>query len=439
MDTSDRTRRVSRAAVVSVAVIALSLVLPRAFAAPAAPEVTSPTQGGTVSGLGAVTIRGTASAGATVEVVEGLTTLGSPTADADGAWSVSATLADGDHTVSATASDETGTSAPTLVTFTVDAVRPAVDIASPEADHVFGPGETPAVTGTASDDRGLYAIRLEYWTLGARAQEQLAECDGCDGSTTASWQHEPALEPGDWLVKAFAVDQGGNYSLQATRRFVNVNEDLGFNGPELPEVELPEGITPPEITTPGEGETEPGAEGPIVIGGSTEPGSDVELYEEFQGLGKIGTAADEDEDGHWQISVRLPTGTYAIAARARDEEGNVSALGDLITFTVDGERPTIEMLTQTNRVFLPTEDIVLEGTVADNFEAAWVVLEYYNLEGELALRDTAECAACPASGASWTHEPTLPFGPGTYTVKVWAFDVAGNASHQRSITIVKSI
>ena len=427
-----------RAAMILAAVAILSFALPRwSQASIAAPQITTPTPDSTKSGFSTVQISGTAPAGTTVEVFETLTSLGTAQAAANGTWALGHSFADGSHTVRATARDDTATSPSSeTVTFTVDKVRPIVDITAPGPDHTFGPTGGVRIEGTASDNHDLSAIRLEYWQLGSAQTAQLADCT-CD-EDEALWSHEPVLGPGEWTVKAYAVDMANNSSLVDQVRFTNVGagvplDDAGLEG--LLGDELPV----PEILSPEEGETEPGAAEPVTFSGTTEPGSTVEISEEVEGLGTIGTAVDEDEDGHWSMKVRLPTGEYGIRATATDQNGNVSDPTDLLEFTVDGERPTVDVLTANNRIFLPTEPVVVEGTVEDNFDVASIVLEYYDAHGALVLRDVAECDNCPSSSANWRHEPGLPFGPGTYTLKVWAFDVAGNGAHKKTITIIKSL
>ncbi|WP_246856136.1 Ig-like domain-containing protein [Nocardioides xinjiangensis] len=95
---------------------------------PAAPDITSPTQGATVQDPTPL-ITGTGESGATVTVSEGTTVLCTAVVRADGTWSCSSTvtLPLGPHTVTATQTDPSGNTGPAdSVTFTV----------------VAGPGDT---------------------------------------------------------------------------------------------------------------------------------------------------------------------------------------------------------------------------------------------------------------------------------------------------------
>ncbi|MFO0799159.1 MAG: Ig-like domain-containing protein [Gemmataceae bacterium] len=89
------------------------------------------------------TFTGSAEAGATVELFEGSTRLGTATATAAG-WTITASaLGDGPHTVFARASDAAGNSADSApLTVTIDTTRPAVSVTR-------GPGQAASVIGTA--------------------------------------------------------------------------------------------------------------------------------------------------------------------------------------------------------------------------------------------------------------------------------------------------
>lgn len=82
--------------------------------APDAPEIASPPSG-TVTNDKTVRLAGTAEAGSTVEIFDGMTALGRAIAEADGNWTfTTAPLADGVHDFTATAMDVLGrTSTPT--------------------------------------------------------------------------------------------------------------------------------------------------------------------------------------------------------------------------------------------------------------------------------------------------------------------------------------
>jgi hypothetical protein len=423
---------------------AITLALVGAFAIPshasvAPPTITQPAAGSTKPGAAPtrVTIAGTAEPGSSVEVFDTMpvpSSIGTATAGGGGSWTMSVAMSDGSHSIDAIATGDDGiASAPSaVVTFAVDAVAPGLQIATPEDDFVFGPGVLPEVTGTATDERELLTVKLEYWRIGQLELVQLADCE-CDDQTQASWSHSPALEPGTYNVKLWSYDAAGNKSMMGTVDFTTVGSSLPASPatPELPGV--PE-IAPPDILGPDPSETHPGSDRPVNFGGTTEPGSTVELFEELQGLGAIGSAVDDDGDGTWSAGIRLGSGVYGVRARAIDEDGNVSALGDLLVVDVDADRPILQDLPQDTQVFLPTQEVVIQGGLFDKRATGYVVLEYWFLN-DIVYRALADCGECGERQASWSDRPVLP-GPGTYHVRVLSFDAAGNPSHEGEMEFV---
>ena len=118
--------------------------------APAAPAITAPTNGSTVT-TSTPTISGTAEAGATVVVTSGATVLCTTTANGGGAWScVSTFIAEGSYSIVATATDAAGNTGPAspAVSFTVHTTTPgAPTIQTPTSGQVVET-HTPTITGT---------------------------------------------------------------------------------------------------------------------------------------------------------------------------------------------------------------------------------------------------------------------------------------------------
>lgn len=428
----------ARSVAIAVTVVALFCFALPSSAQVAAPAITRPAEGSLQASVAPakVAIAGTAVPGSSVEVYDTLpvvTSLGTTTTNANGNWQLQVAMGDGEHAINAVASSNGEVSPPSsLRSFTVDAVRPTVAITSPQNSHVFEPGDTVEIRGTASDARGVHAIRLEYWLLNQLVAARLAECTGCDDGDTVTWSHEPTLQSGAYRVKAWAFDTAGNASIVGQVDFTNMSGETPFSMPDVPGV--PE-VVPPQILGPGDGSTQPGASEPVPFSGTTEPGSRVSFYEEVAGLGKIGTAVDDDEDGAWHFSFRFPTGTYGIRAKARDSEGNVSELSELIVFTVDGDRPVLDV-PEGALLFSPLDPVVLTGTVTDR-QATWMVVLEYWVGDDMVLRDAARCARCGRRSATWSHRPDLPL-PGYYHVRVLSFDRAGNPAYEDKITFVST-
>jgi large repetitive protein len=101
------------------------------------------------------TFTGTAEAGATVKLYDGVTQVGSATADGSGNWSItSSTLAEGDHALAATAVDAAGnvSTASGPLDVMVDTTAPTLAITSDVA--ALKAGESATITFTFSEDPG---------------------------------------------------------------------------------------------------------------------------------------------------------------------------------------------------------------------------------------------------------------------------------------------
>ena len=132
--------------------------------APAAPVITSPAQGATLTD-NTPTLSGTAQPGSTVTVTLDGSEVGTVTADAAGAWSFTpaSVLAEGEHTVSATASDTGGTSpASAPVRFTVDTTPDTPetpDVPDGGCGCAAGPGDASWMLGALALLGGVVSRR----------------------------------------------------------------------------------------------------------------------------------------------------------------------------------------------------------------------------------------------------------------------------------------
>ncbi|MGF9762733.1 Ig-like domain-containing protein [Microvirga sp. 0TCS3.31] len=128
-------------------------------AAPVAPSIVTVADDvapgtGAVANAGATndttpTISGTGEVGATIQVFDGATQLGTTSVDASGNWSyTTAALSQGSHSITATATDAAGnvSAASTARTFTIDTTAPA----APTIDPLTTNDATPVLTGTAT-------------------------------------------------------------------------------------------------------------------------------------------------------------------------------------------------------------------------------------------------------------------------------------------------
>lgn len=419
-------------ALLATLVVLTTIAFPAFFsyAAIGAPEITSP--GANSLQPGSVSIRGNAPSGSTVEVRDAIAGVIATTAASNtGAWNATVAMGDGSHTVAAIATLGNETSLPSnSVTFEVDARRPAASITNPPAnDYTFGPNDPISLRGTATDERGVFAVRLRYYLLDKLELEELAQCT-CDGSTSTTWEHNPALSPGYYKVTATSIDMVGNQSFAVSRTFAAGPNAATPDLAELPGAPEIDGLEVPVPVAPLPGAVVPGAESPISFRGEADPGTTVEAFETKAGLGPLGYV-DSDNKGTWRLRVVLPSGSYAVAFRAVDENGNVSPWSSVLPFEVDATRPALDILTGDNTVFLPLQPVILQGSTVDNRGVKSIIVEYW-LGDRMMDRNVAACTGCSGRQVSWSDQPTLT-EPGYYYAVVRAVDVAGNKSLVDSI------
>ena len=160
----------------------------------------------------ALTVSGTAEAGARVELFNGATVLGTATTDAAGAWSLDVTLPVGVAAVTARATDAAGNVSPASAALAI-----TVDTAAPAAPIV--------VALAAADDSGASnSDRITSQTSGltitgtaeAGARVELFNGVTALGTTTAdaagNWTADIALAWGTAAITARATDIAGNVS-----------------------------------------------------------------------------------------------------------------------------------------------------------------------------------------------------------------------------------
>ncbi|WP_344917962.1 Ig-like domain-containing protein [Azospirillum formosense] len=134
----------------------------------------------TLTSVAAPVITGSVAEAGVVVLYEGTTALGTVTASAAGAWSITAaSLSDGAHTLTATVTDAAGntSAASSALTVTIDTGAPSIAIALSKA--TLGVGETATVTFTFSEapvDFSLSAVAAQNGTL-----SNLSVQSGSDG------------------------------------------------------------------------------------------------------------------------------------------------------------------------------------------------------------------------------------------------------------------
>ncbi|MBJ7458094.1 MAG: hypothetical protein JHD02_02785, partial [Thermoleophilaceae bacterium] len=121
--------------------------------APGAPAITTPAAATTYTTDTTPTVAGTAEAGSTVRVYDGVTLVGTTTATGGGTWTLdTSALASGSHTITATATDAAGnlSAASGAKTIVVDTTAPTVSLSAP-ANGSATNDTTPTVTFSVTE------------------------------------------------------------------------------------------------------------------------------------------------------------------------------------------------------------------------------------------------------------------------------------------------
>lgn len=277
-----------------------------------------------------LTITGTAEAGSTVELFNGSTSLGTVTANAQGAFTKDIDLPAGSHAISARATDAAGNvsavSSPLRITVdnTAPAAPTALDLA---ADDDTGASNSDNVTGKTS---GL--------TISGKAEAgttvELFDGTTSLGTVTAgtdgSFTKDISLASGVHNITAKATDAAGNVGSNSEPLQITVD---GTPPPAPLALDLlaegDTGISNSDgITNKTSG---------LSIVGTAEAGSSVQLLAGTANLGIVTT----DASGNFRLdNISLAPGTYSVTAKATDADGNVGAPSAALSITVDITAPS---------------------------------------------------------------------------------------------------
>ncbi len=292
------------------------------------------------------TLTGTADAGVTIEVFDGLTSLGTTVADGGGAWSLTTgVLSNGAHAFTATATDAASHVVGSLgsLAVTIDTTPPAPqvtpdlatasDSGASDTDNITS-DTTPTVTGTA-EAGATVEIFDDLSSLGTTV---------ADGSGNWSFTTDP-LDEGTHSFTAQATDIAGNTGAASAELMVTVDT----TAPAAPAIT---GFSDDTGAT-GDGIT---ADDDITLAGTAEAGASIEV---FDGLSSLGTTV-ADGSGDWSLATGVLTpGAHSFTAAATDAAGNAGVASAALDVTYDPQ--TIYDLTVLNA----TQGFVIRGEAFD--------------------------------------------------------------------------
>ncbi|WP_170295742.1 Ig-like domain-containing protein [Azospirillum brasilense] len=363
----------------------------------------------TLTSVTAPMITGTVGEAGVVVLYEGATALGTVTASAAGAWSItSASLSDGAHTLSATVTDAAGNSstASTALTVTIDTGASSPTGLALEAGSNSGSTvdtvtsvTAPVVTGTVGE-AGVVVLYEGATALGTVT----ASAAGAWSITSAS------LSDGAHTLSATVTDAAGNSSTASTALTVTI--DTGASSPTGLALEAGSnsGSTVDTVTS---------VTAPVITGSVAEAGV-VVLYEGTTALGTVTASAA----GAWSItSASLSDGAHTLSATVTDAAGNSSAASAALTVTIDtGVSSPTGLALEAGSNSGSTADTltsvtapVITGTVGE----AGVVVLY---EGATALGTVTASAA-----GAWSIT-SASLSDGAHTLSATVTDTAGNSS-----------
>jgi hypothetical protein len=444
-------------------------------AAPQAPNLVTPANGSR-SNNPKPQVSGTAEANATISVYVDGVLVGTTTADASGAYSLTLTspLSDGTHVANTTARDAAGNVSPSspFNLFTVDTTAPAAPvIVSPANGGTVG-SATPVITGTAEANATVF-VRVDGLVVGSTVT---------DGSGQWSFATTTPLAAGSHTVSASARDQVGNQGVDSaittftvdltlldtsivsgpsaltnstTATFVFASNkpgssyecDLdgqGFQACSDPDllVGLTEAthtlrvravhgaevdptpasqtwtidLTPPAVpavTSPAAGSTTADNTPPIT--GTGAAGSTVTVV--VDGV-TVGTAV-VNAVGQW--SLLLPTalsdGTHSIIVSAKDDAGNLSMSSAPVSFTVDTRAPLPPLVTTP-----------VAGSTITTASPVYAGIAEANAQVRVEVDGVVVGTVTASSTGQWSLPAPAPLTDGAHQVRATAIDAVGNTS-----------
>ncbi|MCG2645820.1 MULTISPECIES: Ig-like domain-containing protein, partial [Bradyrhizobium] len=342
-----------------------------------------------------LTLTGSAVAGSTVKVLDGSTVLGTVTANASGAWTLTtAALSDGGHSLTATATTSGGTSvASTALAITIDTQAPNAPI---EVGDSIVNGNQVTLTGTAEANS-----TVQVYDGATLVGTGTANSSGNWTVTTAG------LSEGAHFLAATATDVAGNVSVLSQA----LDPVIGAAVPATPTITsftTDSGVIGDHITS----------DNALTLTGSAVASSTVKV---FDGPTQLGTA-NVDGSGHWSFTTSaLGDGAHNLTAQDVDSSGQVSLASAPLSVTIDTHAPvapTFTAFSQTGTSVGSTttlNDLVLKGSAEANSSV------------KIFDNSTQIGTATADSSGAWSFD-TGALSNGAQKFTATATDAAGNAS-----------
>ncbi|MES2295937.1 MAG: Ig-like domain-containing protein [Pseudomonadota bacterium] len=361
-------------------------------------------------------LSGTAEAGSSVEIYDGVTKLGNATLSGS-AWSyASATLADGAHSLSARVTDVAGNTATTAgVAVNIDSAVSPISISTTIGTNTGA--ATQIISGGVTRDATLALSGTAEAGSAVEIYDGITKLGNATLSGTAWTYTTPSLVDGPHGLIAKVTDVVGNVASAAVTATVDtvaspatISGTIGTNS----------GAT----TTINAGAATRDAT--LALSGSAEAGSTVTIFDGATSLGNATLSGSS-----WSFtSAALVDGAHSFTARVVDAAGN-SATSAAVAATVD-------------TVVSP---VTISSTIGtDSGGASQISSGGATRDTTLALSGTAEAGSgveiydgatklgnATLSGSAWTYTtPTLLDGAHAFTAKV--IDLVGNVASSAAVS-----
>ena len=351
-------------------------------------------------------LSGTGDPGAVVTLKEGVTTLGTTTADGTGAWSFTPTaLTDGPHTITASETDTAGNTGTVSVAFTLDttAAAPSTPDLAPSSDS--GASSTDNITNvrrpsfSGTGENGATVTLLDEGTA-----------IGTGVVSGGTWSITAPLSQGSNRITARQTDVAGNVSSASAP----LNVTLDTIAPVVTAVLSDDtGISSTDAVTSD-----------ATLNGTGDPEAVVTLTEDGTLLG----TANADGTGAWSfIPTSLADGEQTITASETDIAGNTGSTS--IGFNLDTEAPAAPsapvLAASSDSGTSDTDNITNVGRPSfsgTGEDGASVTL----LDGSTAIGTDI------VSGGAWSITATAALSEGSNSITAEQTDLAGNTSSASS-------
>jgi hypothetical protein len=387
------------------------------------PTSDSGTKGDGITNDTTPTLHGTAEAGSTVALFDGVGQIADTTANYAGDWTITApTLTDGDHSFTVTATDVAGnvsdlSSALSLLINTVAPAKPGTPALDPASDSgTKGDGLTnnamPTLVGTVSAP-GL--------TINLYFNSALVGSSASDSGGAWSYNFTSPIPDGAYALSVRAIDAAGNISVASSTFALSIIT----SAPSTPSAPILDPASDSGVK--GDGITN---DATPTLKGTAEAGSSVIFFDGAANLG----STPVNSSGTWTfIPSALAEGSHLFSVTVTDAIGNLSPRSDSLSVWIDFSAPT--------RPSAPTLDPTSDsGTKGDGITNDATPTLHGTAEAGARVTlfdDASEIASATADYVgNWTVTPPA-LTEGAHSFTVTAADVAGNVSvTSNALTII---